>query len=326
MIKKERHIPIKLMKLEALLRRLALNNPKRNKLEEEYAKVRAGYRGEKSIDYYLNSLDEKELYIFHDIRLQHSNTEYFQIDILLLTKKYLLILEIKNMSGTLCFDQTFNQLIRILNGKEEAFPDPIMQVKRQQNLLQHWIASNHFPPLPVYSLILISNPKTLLKSIPANSDAVSKKVIHASQLQNKIEIINRRERDDVITTREINKISGLLLKLHSPSDPEILSHFQLEKKDIIKGVQCPKCKRLPMLRSKNGNWCCSGCKLISKDAHIAALDDYCLLISATITNQELRNFLNITSSSSATKLLKKLNLNHSGSYRHRIYHLTSPNK
>ncbi|USK33747.1 NERD domain-containing protein [Bacillus sp. F19] len=320
MIKKEREIPIKLRKLEALLRRLPSNHLKRSKIEEEYAKIRAGYRGEKSIDYYLNAMDEKRFFIFHDIRLQHCNNEYFQIDILLLTSNYLVILEIKNMNGTLCFDQKFHQLIRALNGKEEAFPDPITQVKRQKKHLHQWLISNHFPSLPIYPLIVISNPATLIKSIPAYSDEVTRKVIHASQLHSKIEQINQRVKDDVLSTREVNKLSRLLLKLHSPHNPDILSHFQLQEKDLLRGIQCPNCNNLEMLRV-NGSWTCSSCKISSKDAHLAALDDYCLLISATITNQELRNFLKITSVSSAAYLLKQLKLETTGSYRHRKYHL-----
>jgi hypothetical protein len=324
LIKKEREIPIKLRKLEALLRRLPSNHLKRSKIEEEYAKIRAGYRGEKSIDFYLNSLDEKRFFIFHDIRLQHCNNEYFQIDILLLTSNYLVILEIKNMNGTLCFDQKFHQLIRALNGKEEAFPDPITQVKRQKKHLQKWLISNHFPSLPIFPLIVISNPATLIKSIPAYSDEVTRKVIHASQLHSKIEQINQQVKDDVLSTREVNKLSRLLLKLHSPHNPDILPHFQLEKKDLLRGIQCPTCKNLEMQRV-NGSWTCSSCKTSRKDAHVAALDDYCLLISATITNQELRKFLKITSVSSGAYLLKQLKLETTGSYRHRKYHLIPSN-
>jgi hypothetical protein len=324
LIKKEREIPIKLRKLEALLRRLPSNHLKRSKIEEEYAKIRAGYRGEKSIDYYLNSLDEKRFFVFHDIRLQHCNNEYFQIDILLLTSNYLVILEVKNMNGTLCFDQKFHQLIRALNGKEEAFPDPITQVKRQKKHLHQWLISNHFPSLPIFPLIVISNPATLIKSIPAYSDEVTRKVIHASQLHSKIEQINQQVKDNVLSTREVNKLSRLLLKLHSPHNPDILPHFQLEKKDLLRGIQCPNCKNLEMQRV-NGSWTCSSCKTSRKDAHVAALDDYCLLISATITNQELRKFLKITSVSSGAYLLKQLKLETTGSYRHRKYHLIPSN-
>lgn len=325
MIKKEREIPIKLRKLEALLRRLPVNHPRRSKVEEEYAKIRAGFRGEKSIDYYLNSLDEKRFFIFHDVRLQHSNNEYFQMDILLLTSSYIVILEIKNMNGTLCFDQKFHQLIRALNGREEAFPDPITQVKRQKNHLHQWLVSNHIPSLPIYPLIVISNPATLIKSIPAYSDEVTRKVIHASKLHSKIEHINLRVKDDVLSTREINKLSRLLLKLHSPHNPDILSHFQLEDKDLLRGILCPNCKNLEMHRV-NGSWICSSCKISSKNAHVAALDDYSLLISAIITNQELRKFLKISSVSTAAYLLKQLKLETIGSYRHRKYHLLPLNK
>ncbi|WP_243292865.1 hypothetical protein [Bacillus sp. FJAT-47783] len=56
MIKKERTKPIKLKKLEALIRRLSSTHPKRPLVQKELAKHLAGYRGEQSIDYHLSHL------------------------------------------------------------------------------------------------------------------------------------------------------------------------------------------------------------------------------------------------------------------------------
>lgn len=164
MIKKELKLSIKIQKLQALLRRLPLNHIIRTKIEEEYAKSMAGYRGEKSVDYHLRPLFNKDFLVLHDIRLLR-NEQYFQMDIVILTRRYILILEVKNMSGTLCFDQTFKQLIRTINGREESFPDPIIQVRRQQKNLQKWLSDHKFPELPIHSFIVISNPATILKTI-----------------------------------------------------------------------------------------------------------------------------------------------------------------
>jgi hypothetical protein len=64
---------------------------------------------------------------------------------------------------------------------------------------------------------------------------------------------------------------------------------------------------IPMNRSY-GFWCCSSCKHSSNDAHIHALDDYNYLFGEEITNKQLRTFLHISSRTSATKFLSKLNL------------------
>lgn len=58
----------------------------------------------------------------------------------------------------------------------------------------------------------------------------------------------------------------------------------------------------------------------SKDAHIHALHDYFLMISPQITNLELRDFLQIANSRSATYILSTLDFPFSGSTKGRIYH------
>ncbi|MFL0364403.1 hypothetical protein ACH0BF_15460 [Pseudobacillus sp. 179-B 2D1 NHS] len=53
MIVKERKVPVKILKLEALLRRLPDHHIKRPLIEEELAISKAGFRREQSIDFYL---------------------------------------------------------------------------------------------------------------------------------------------------------------------------------------------------------------------------------------------------------------------------------
>lgn len=82
----------------------------------------AGYRGEQSLDYYLGFLTN--YFILHDLRLPDRD-HHFQLDTLLISPYFILILEVKNISGTLIFDDHFKQLIRVTPEKEEGFgPDP----------------------------------------------------------------------------------------------------------------------------------------------------------------------------------------------------------
>lgn len=322
MLKKPFEIPITIRKLEALLRRLPANYPCRTKIEDELARKKAGYRGEKSIEYYLNHFPDKEYLFFYNLRLPQDETYYFQMDILLLTSRYLIIFEVKNMSGTLCFDQTYHQLIRTIGSKEEAFPDPILQVNRQQSHLQQWLASNHFSNIPIYSFVVISNPAAYIKSIPSYSETVIKKVIHAALLPEKIEAIDRLKHDD-ISSKELNKLTRVLLKQNTPHNKDVLSQFEIQSSKLLTGVACPKCFKLPMIRI-HGCWKCSECRKFSKDAHTQALVDYALLLSNSISNNDVCSFLHLSNPSIATRILKQQKLQYTGSYRRRIYHLPPP--
>ncbi|MFC0188121.1 hypothetical protein ACFFJY_07460 [Fictibacillus aquaticus] len=59
MIEKEKALPLKLMQLEALLRRLPFEFEGRQLIEVDLARWKNGYLGEKSLEYYLRFLDEK---------------------------------------------------------------------------------------------------------------------------------------------------------------------------------------------------------------------------------------------------------------------------
>ncbi len=112
-------MPLKMLQLEALLRRLPVDHNKRSNITEDLRKSKAGIKGERSLDYYLTDLPLTNTYVLYDLRLPNTTGHFFQIDVLIITNYYLLILEVKNIAGTLFFDQTFNQLIRTKNGEEE---------------------------------------------------------------------------------------------------------------------------------------------------------------------------------------------------------------
>jgi cytochrome c-type biogenesis protein CcmH/NrfG len=67
MIKKERDISMKILTLQALLRRLPKDHPRRPQIEKELARRMSGLRGEQSINYELSLLQVKNDYIFQDL-------------------------------------------------------------------------------------------------------------------------------------------------------------------------------------------------------------------------------------------------------------------
>ncbi|MGG3641280.1 nuclease-related domain-containing protein [Bacillus gobiensis] len=189
MIIKERKYPISLQKLEAILKRLpkkASFSAKRALIEEEFLKQKAGYNGEQSIDYHLRLLPDKKYFILQDLRLANKYG-YFQIDTLILSQHFLVILEIKNIRGTIYFDDDFNQLIRSVDGKEEGFLDPMLQISRQQSELMHWLSNenNIFTNVPIETFVVISNPSTIIKSSSSNV-FIKETVMHGSFLPQRI--------------------------------------------------------------------------------------------------------------------------------------------
>jgi hypothetical protein len=64
---------------------------------------------------------------------------------------------------------------------------------------------------------------------------------------------------------------------------------------------------------KIGTWLCPNCNHPSRTAHLKAIEDYFLLIEPTITNQKLRDFLQLYSAKTAAEILKSLPLKRTGS-------------
>lgn len=136
MFVKDFEMPLAIHKLMALEKRLIAGHCMKPEVTSELARRLAGHKGEQSLLYYLQQLPEKEYFIFHNLRLQLRDF-YFQIDFLVLTNRFALILETKNIMGTLFFDSGFGQFIRIKDGEENGFQDPLTQARRQQELLEN---------------------------------------------------------------------------------------------------------------------------------------------------------------------------------------------
>ncbi|PKR83966.1 NERD domain-containing protein [Heyndrickxia camelliae] len=319
MITKERGVPIKLRKLEILLRRLHPLHSKMAIINEEYHKIRAGYLGEKSLDYFLSFLPEKQYYIFHYLRLPYQN-HHFQIDTLILSPNFITILEVKNISGIITFDYNFNQLIRTKNGVEQAFQDPVSQVNRHQFQLKNFLQSSKFPNIPIIPQVVISNTSTLIKT-EGQPRRPSTIITQSAGLLIQIENLSKMYKKEILNKNQLTKLIKFLLKKHTPDEYDVLNQLNINKNEILRGTHCPNCCKIPMYRN-HGKWVCPSCHCASKTAHIESLIDFSLLFNKkVIANKEVRDFLEISSQTVATKILKALDLPSTGNGRSKMYHL-----
>ncbi|MBS4199944.1 NERD domain-containing protein [Bacillus sp. FJAT-49732] len=318
MFKKLREIPIKILILEALLRRLSFTHPKRNLLQEELSKGYAGYRGEQSMDYFLAQLPQDNLLIFQDLRLPLAGNTYFQIDILLITPSFFIIYEGKNILGHLYFD--FNQLIRTLDDQEEMFLDPIVQVQNQQYHFENLIKKYFNKQLPNTSFVVVTNSSSKIEINPDYRLAFEK-VIRTPAILQKTLHYSRKNNKEIFDKKDMQKLSRILLKLHTPAFPNVLEQFQITDDEILSGIYCESCQSLTIVKSYR-KWLCTNCGQENNTAFIHALIDFYLLKGKTITNQQCKDFLQLSSSSISSKLLRTLNLSFIGTYRNRAYNLS----
>ncbi|WP_164985197.1 NERD domain-containing protein kinase family protein [Ammoniphilus sp. CFH 90114] len=320
MIKKRRPFPLRIKQEEALLRRLPLNHKKRQDITQSLRNLRAGYRGEVELDYHLQFLPEKDFLIFQDLRLPLQD-RFFQIDTLVLTPAYALIIESKNIYGHLFFNPVSKQVIRTFQDNKEGFPDPLMQAKRQQIQLQKWMEAESIKSCPVYKLISIGSPSTIVETAPGN-EAIFTQILHAEHIPNKI--LEFPTEPKLLSSYQLKKLSEHLLQNHIPLKLDILKRYRLSSSELLKGIACPHCPNHQLTRIF-ANWKCPQCKTKRKKAHVRVIKDH-LLIHGFITNEQCRELLNLSSIHTATRLLKAMRLPLEGKTKGRVYYtpLTPP--
>lgn len=317
LIIKQRGIPKLLLHTEALNRRLAESHTQKLFVNENAIRLRSGFKGERAVDFFLDFLPYEGYYVFNYLRIPD---EYgsFQLDTFILTPYFGIICEIKNVFGTVKFD-AMGQVIRTVEEHEEGFSNPIEQVTLQKLRLQRWLRQKCLPPFPIERLVVYSSPRTILKNI-TNNPAISDIVIQKESLISKIDQFSHTYTKACLTNEHIKAISTQLLQSHTPPKDDVLASYKIPTTDLLKGVFCPACSALPMKRIY-GKWLCDVCGHISKNAHLAALEDYQMLIRNTINNRDAREFLHIKSEYVTKSLLQAARFVQIGTTSARKYRL-----
>ncbi|MCM3673393.1 NERD domain-containing protein [Peribacillus simplex] len=310
--------PMKMLKLEALSRRLSANHPKQERIRNDFRKIRTGFNGERSIGKELKDLP-KEYRVLHDLRLSYKGSRYFQMDFLIITRNYCIIIEVKNFAGMLYFDRNYPQLIRTKDGQEQAYLDPLIQVEVQKTRLNEWLTFNKFPSLPIETLIANANSNTIIRTTPGFTP-IFNKITGKETLISKILTLEEKYPSEQLTQRQSNRLSNTILQKNTPYNPDILELYQIDEQDLLKSVQCPECSTLHM-QYHWGKWSCGQCSYTSKDAHIQTLRDFSLLIKPNITNKQARLFLQIDSIDIMQRMLSAMELPYSGQFKNRAYRL-----
>ena len=318
MFANERKKPIKLKQQEALFNRISKNHKVIPILERDIKHRKAGYRGELNLDYHLSFLPIDTPYtIIRDIHLKNE-TKTFQIDNYLLCPYYGLIIEVKNLSGTLYINPHTNQFIRIYGQDEKAYQNPILQAQRQQIQLKKWLLQRKFDPFPIEYIVAFHEGNSTFKT-DLMDKSVFNRIIYSENVLKKLEFYERVYKDKQLDEKKIRKMTKLIINNNQPSFFPILEAYDISILELIRGVQCPKCQRFGMNRIV-ASWSCPNCQTTSKTAHQKAIEEF-ILLNGFITNSLGQYFLMLPSADIAYRLVNELQLPHTGEYKSRKYFL-----
>lgn len=301
---------------EALFRNLRERYRTNRILIADYNRFNAGYRGEKDIDYNLSLYPHQNFFIFRDIRLKIHN-KHFQIDTLIVSEKFICILEVKNYAGEIEYDPELNQLIQRNGDKIAAIKDPIVQAETQKLHLTSWLQKFNIR-IPIETLVVSSNPATILR-IKQSDPAIYKKLIRTESLHLHLDELNEMYTKSLLTKIQTRKIGDMIINENSPLHPDLIGKYNIQEHHLIQGIPCPSCGNSPMscLYKK---WTCPKCSTSEFKLHERTIFDHFLLFNKTITNKQCRKVLQLNSPKKTYILLKSMNLKHSGKNSARKYH------
>lgn len=154
--------------LKRAIRRLKENTPERELLERELFMAEAGIRGEKRLQKkFVEFYSAEPFEILWNTSLTLGNWPV-QIDGLLLTQKVAVILESKNISGELHFENKTDEFYRYdANGVRTIIDNPAIQVEKHMRFMRMWFAENKIR-LPVDGMLVFTALKAELCSLPQN--------------------------------------------------------------------------------------------------------------------------------------------------------------
>ncbi|WKA56186.1 NERD domain-containing protein [Planococcus shixiaomingii] len=302
--------------LEAAIRRMPAHLPERGFLEKELYNITAGIRGEQRLQKKFIEFYSQEKYeIIWNISLSLGKWP-IQMDGLLITSRVAIVIESKNISGELHFNNDTGEFYRLdsLYGKT-VMDNPAIQIEKNIRFMKSWLRE-HAIELPVDGLLIFTAKQSELKSLPQNV-----RTCRTHQMIERLfEIIND------YPTPTYTKISLLTIRklIESKQTPykqkPLTVQYSIQPHLFNTGIYCAQC-RTPTIKRHRRTWRCEDCGLEDKEAPYQTVLEHFAFFGKPVSNKEVRTFTGIDDRHVIKRLLTELDLYREGVKRHRRYFL-----
>lgn len=261
-----------------------------------------GYSGECNADQYLERYQfSKSTQILTNVHLRTSSGFTFEVDTLILSEKFVLIVEVKNLKGIIRFVQNPPHLRQVLEtGEETILNCPYSQIETNKSNLNEWFRQQGIQ-LKSIGLLVLSNPNTIVKEAPPFFPIVYKKQIphHLQKLESY---------ETILKPSQIHEISRKILANQASFNPyPLCSYYSIDVKELRRGLLCRYCNNL-LNRKNRETWLCTICGKVAEDPYNEGISDWIKLVKNTITNEECKVFLGLKDSNAARYALSKSSL------------------
>ncbi|MGV1059692.1 NERD domain-containing protein [Clostridium perfringens] len=198
-----------------------------------------GMEGEKNVSYEI-----KNSYIpmlaLHDIRIEDGES-VAQMDYILITKSFILVLETKALSGDITVNES-GEFIRYFKNKagkvyrKEGIYSPVAQNERHVRILTEYLKKNKMiKKYPIYSCVVIANSKSVINKYKAPKE-IQSQIIKYDQLTSFIkEKLNyhKIKQDFKFLDKVEYSIGKFLLENNKPIEFDYYKKYSLSEEDFI---------------------------------------------------------------------------------------------
>ena len=294
--------------MEALVRRIRQDDAECTLFHEEFYRMQAGLAGELKVKNCLADHPFKNDYdILYNFECINERGFTHQIDALLITAHFVMVLEVKQIAGQLFYNRNLHEFSRRTEaGIEENLPNPFDQAYRHQLFIEDLLEKQAIY-IPVQHLVVIANYRAKL-----DPSLEPMPIIHLSGLPTLIE--NLLEQFPV-TDYNPSTLQALFENMRQP----LPARRQIEQSRLKSGVFCPRCETTMAMLFHHGNWHCTVCHLKSREIVTRALQEYRILVGPQLTNRAFRAFTGIDSVFAASRILSQLNFQTTGHRKRRCY-------
>ena len=313
----EREVPEKLVALQRLARRLPPDHPHFDHVKLALYNAQSGLGGEKYIDSTLFDMYFPIPHtIFPNYRLYEKYIPSTQIDILIITPAYALVIEVKNWGGTITFQNT-GQAIQEKNGVVRSMDCPIVQAEYYRENLQDWFQL-HDIVLPVHRVVIFPFASTLLRGAENRGVHFSKELPIIIRKLNKLPL--------QMDTKDFDLLS---LKLHGANNTfaneKVCHKYGILPSMLTKGFFCTHCD-IQLLKKNSRHYICPSCSAVPANPVLEIMLDWFTLFSNQVTNKNIRTLSGLVDSHRIQYFMKKSGFPSSGRNKGTVYHVNETEK
>lgn len=300
--------------LQAAIRRLPRNYERFADLEKELRNAEAGVRGEyrlkrKFIEFYT----ERKFEIMWNVSLSLGDWPV-QIDGLLLTGTAAMVIESKNISGDLYFNNETGEFYRInAQGEKTVMDNPAIQVEKHIRFIKAWFSKQSIH-LRVDGLLVFTAIQSELKTLPQN--------IHTCRVHQMIEKLFRvlnNHPNPLYTDSSLKDLRVLIESRQTPYVQKPVSlYYSIDQRNFATGIYCVNCKTHTIKRH-HGKWFCSQCGATNNEAAFQAVREYFAIMGGPVSNKTIREFTGISDRHQVKRLLAGNKLMIKGNKRYCTY-------